>query len=208
MAIHSLLRQEIRKIADMTERVVYIIAGCNGAGKTTASFTLLPQIIPCLEFINADEIARGISPFTPESASIEAGRVMLDRINTLLYQGQTFAFETTLSANLYLKFIHQARQQGYRIILLYFWLENSQLAKERVRIRVLEGGHNISDEVIERRYIRGLQNLFSVYLQEVDGAFLFDNSIGQFELIAMKSKNHALIEISPGSVQKIKSSLK
>lgn len=198
---------EIRKIAMMSEPTLYIIAGCNGAGKTTASFTLLPQIIPCLEFINADEIARGMSPFKPETVALEAGRIMLERINTLILQGQTFAFETTLSANIYSGYIKQARQHGYSIVLLYFWLENSELAKERVRVRVLEGGHSIPDEVIERRYFRGLRNLFSVYLPKADGAFLFDNSSGQFELIAMKHKDHAMVEIQSGSIQKMKSSL-
>ncbi len=171
----------------MTDKNLYIIAGCNGAGKTTASFTILPEIIDCKEFVNADEIARGLSPFQPEKVAFEAGRIMLNRIAELLEQNESFAFETTLSTRSYKQKIEEARQNGFTITLLFFWLQNIELAKERVKIRVSEGGHNIEPDVIERRYIKGIKNLFDIYLPLVDGALLFDNSYGKHLLIAKKN---------------------
>ena len=127
--------------------------------KTTASFTILPEIINCKEFVNADEIARGLSPFQPERVSFEAGRIMLNRIDELLKENESFAFETTLSTRSYKNTVEYAKQNGYTVTLLFFWLQNIELAKERVRIRVSEGGHNIEPDVIERRYIRRNQKL-------------------------------------------------
>ena len=170
----------------MNDKKLYIIAGCNGAGKTTASFTILPEILDCHEFVNADEIAKGLSPFQPEKVSFEAGRIMLNRINELLSKNENFAFETTLSTKIYKSKIKEAKDKGYRVILLFFWLQKIELAKDRVKIRVLEGGHNIEPAIIERRYIRGIKNLFNIYLPIVDGAFIFDNSDAQHELIADK----------------------
>lgn len=173
----------------MTEKNLYIIAGCNGAGKTTASYTILPEIINCKEFINADEIAKGISPFQPDKVAFESGRIMLHRINELLDHHSSFAFETTLSTRSYKSKIINAKEKGYTVTLLFFWLQTIGLAKERVRIRVSEGGHNIELDVIERRYINGLKNLFEIYLPIVDGALLFDNSTGKHNLIAEKTIN-------------------
>lgn len=170
----------------MENRNLYIIAGCNGAGKTTASYTILPEIIECKEFVNADEIAKGLSPFQPEKVVFEAGRIMLGRINELLKSNETFAFETTLSTKSYKNKILQAKQQGYKTTLFFFWLNNIELAKERVKIRVIEGGHNIPENVIERRYIKGIKNLFEIYLPIIDRALIFDNSYGKHELIAKK----------------------
>lgn len=170
----------------MHDKKLYIIAGCNGAGKTTASFTILPEILDCKEFVNADEIAKGLSPFQPEKVSLEAGRIMLNRINDLLASNENFAFETTLSTRSYKNKIINAKEKGYRVTLLFFWLQNTELAKERVKIRVLEGGHNIEPEVIERRYIKGIKNLFDIYLPIMDGALIFDNSAGKHELLAEK----------------------
>jgi len=168
----------------MDDKKLYIIAGCNGAGKTTASFTILPEILDCKEFVNADEIAKGLSPFQPEKVSFEAGRIMLNRINELLSENENFAFETTLSTKSYKNKIIEAKEKGYRVTLLFFWLQSIELAKERVKTRVLEGGHNIEPEVIERRYIRGIKNLFDIYFPIVDGTLIFDNSEGQHELLA------------------------
>jgi predicted ABC-type ATPase len=171
------------------EKNLFIIAGCNGAGKTTASFTILPDILDCKEFVNADEIAKGLSPFQPEKVSFEAGRIMLNRVKELLDHDETFAFETTLATRSYTGKIHQAKKKGYRVILLFFWLQNVELALERVRTRVLEGGHNIEPEVIQRRYVNGIQNLFGLYLPIVDEAMIFDNSAGKHELIATKNQD-------------------
>lgn len=170
----------------MPNKNLYIIAGCNGAGKTTASFTILPEILDCKEFVNADEIARGLSPFQPEKVAFEAGRIMLNRIDALLDSNESFAFETTLATKSYRVKIEEAKNKGYTTTLLFFWLESVELAKERVKTRVAEGGHNIPTDVIERRYFRGIRNLFDLYLPIVDKGFVFDNSFGRRELIAQK----------------------
>lgn len=188
----------------MTEKNLYIIAGCNGAGKTTASYTILPDIIECKEFVNADEIAKGLSPFQPEKVSFEAGRIMINRINELLKENESFAFETTLSTKSYKNKILRAKEKGYSVTLLFFWLNNMELAKERVRIRVQEGGHNIPKDVIERRYLRGINNLFDIYLPLVDGGLIFDNSYGKHELIAQKIQNEDIIVFDDKKFQQLK----
>jgi predicted ABC-type ATPase len=174
------------------ERYLYIIAGCNGAGKTTASFTILPDILDCKEFVNADEIAKGLSPFQPEKVAFEAGRIMLHRIDELLYQKENFAFETTLSTKSYKNKVLAAKNKNYNVTLLFFWLKNPELAKERVKTRVLEGGHDIPEDVIERRYNRGIINLFEIYIPITDQVLIFDNSEGQHQLLAEKSSNEEL----------------
>lgn len=165
---------------------LYIIAGCNGAGKTTASFTILPEILNCKEFVNADEIAKGLSPFQPEKVSFEAGRIMLNRINELLVLNENFAFETTLATKSYKSKVEYAQEKKYTVTLLFFWLQNVDLAIERVKTRVLEGGHNIETDIIHRRYKNGIKNLFEIYLPIVDEVMIFDNSAGKPELIAEK----------------------
>jgi predicted ABC-type ATPase len=125
------------------QKRLFIIADCNGAGKTTASFRILPELLNCKEFVNADAIAQGISPFQPEKVAIEAGRIMLSRIHELIEKGEDFAFETTLATKSYLGFIEKARQDGYFVSLIFFWLESPELAMERVKSRVMDGGHSI-----------------------------------------------------------------
>ena len=142
---------------------LYIIAGCNGAGKTTASFTILPEVLDCKEFINADEIAKGLSPFQPESVAMQAGRIMLTRMDELLQKGETFAFETTLATKSYKQKIEWAQANGYEVTLLFFWLDSPNMAKKRVTQRVSEGGHSIPSQTIERRYHNGIANLFAIY---------------------------------------------
>ncbi len=163
---------------------LYIIAGCNGAGKTTASFTVLPEMLDCNEFINADEIARGLSPLNPDKAAIEAGRLMLSKIDKLILHQKDFAFETTLSTKSYTNTIIKARQNGYQITLIFFWLDSVDLAIERVKTRVLEGGHNIPQNIIIRRYYSGLKNLFKLYVPVCDYWMIFNNSKTPSELIA------------------------
>ncbi len=175
---------------------LYIIAGCNGAGKTTASYTILPEILDCKEFVNADEIARGISPFQPEKVGIEAGRMMLKRINSLLESEESFAFETTLSTRSYVKFVERAKQLGYQVTCLFFWLDSEELAISRVVTRVKEGGHNILEEVIRRRYKGGLKNFFTLFLPIVDNWLFVNNSGDSYEIIAEGSMN----EISVNNV--------
>ena len=174
----------------MPEKNLYIIAGCNGAGKTTASFTILPEILDCREFVNADEIARGLSPFQPEKVAVEAGRIMLHRIGELLAKGESFALETTLATRIYQQKIRAAQQQSYVVTLLYFWLSSPALAQARVQTRVAEGGHFIAADVIERRYWQGLRLLFDNYLPLVDKAIIFDNSSGKPVVLAEKSTTY------------------
>ena len=172
---------------------LYIIAGCNGAGKTTASFTILPEILGCKEFINADEIAKGLSPFQPESVAMQAGRIMLARMDELLQKGETFAFETTLATKSYKQKIEWAQANGYEVTLLFFWLDSPNMAKERVAQRVAEGGHSIPTETIERRYHNGIANLFAIYMDMVDICYIFDNSEGRKELIAQKERHKDIV---------------
>ena len=167
---------------------LYIIAGCNGAGKTTASFTILPEVLDCKEFINADEIAKGLSPFQPENVAMQAGRIMLARMDELLQKGETFAFETTLATKSYKQKIEWAQANDYEVTLLFFWLDSPNMAKKRVAQRVAEGGHSIPSQTIERRYYNGIANLFAIYIDMVDICYIFDNSEGERTPIAKKYK--------------------
>ncbi|MEB3074488.1 zeta toxin family protein [Capnocytophaga gingivalis] len=185
---------------------LYIIAGCNGAGKTTASFTILPEVLDCKEFINADEIAKGLSPFQPESVAMQAGRIMLARMDELLQKGETFAFETTLATKSYKQKIEWAQANGYEVTLLFFWLRNVTMAKERVAQRVAEGGHSIPSETIERRYHNGIANLFAIYIDMVDICYIFDNSEGERTPIAKKYKGGKEIIYNTDLYNQMKSS--
>ena len=170
---------------------LYIIAGCNGAGKTTASYTVLPEMLGCKEFVNADEIAKGLSPFNPESVAIEAGRLMLQRMDDLLSEGSDFAFETTLSTRSYVKFIERAPAKGYFVTLRYFWVPTPEQAIERVATRVREGGHNIPSDVIRRRYANGIKNLTALYIPLCNYWAIYDNSSAdeQIRIIALGGKD-------------------
>lgn len=155
---------------------LYIIAGCNGAGKTTASFTVLPHMLNCNIFVNADEIARGLSPLNPSLSSIEAGRLMLKKVNNLIPKKDDFAFETTLSSRTFRNTIFLAKKFGYETTLVFFWLNSVNLAYKRVETRVIEGGHHVNRNVIKRRYFAGIENLFNIYIPICDYWMVFDNS--------------------------------
>lgn len=170
---------------ELTPRL-YLIAGPNGAGKTTASMKLLPSLLNCDEFVNADEIARGLSPFHPESVAIAAGRLQLERIDYLLSERKTFAIETTLSSGTYVKMFERARALGYQINLIFISLDSAETAIERVARRVSEGGHNIPEDTIIRRYERGLKNFFNVYKDNVDAWSFFDNTAVPTRLISSR----------------------
>ena len=167
---------------------LYIIAGCNGAGKTTASMTVLPEILNCYEFVNADEIARGLSPFQHEKVAIEAGRIMLNRIKHLVETGEDFAFETTLATKSYVSFIQKAKERGFKVTLIFVYLNSIELAKQRVKDRVSKGGHNIEAEVIERRYHAGLKNFLHLYMPVSDDWLVFNNSL-DLNIIAQGNSN-------------------
>lgn len=156
-------------------KTLYFIAGCNGAGKTTASYTLLPELWNCREFINADEIAKGLSPFNPKSVEIQSGRLMLERIEEMLAGTESFSVETTLSTRSYSGLIDKAHSLGFSVKLLFFWLPTPETAIIRVEQRVKEGGHDIPVDVIRRRYQAGIDNLFKIYMDKVDEWMLVEN---------------------------------
>jgi predicted ABC-type ATPase len=174
---------------------LYVIAGCNGAGKTTASYTILPEILDCEEFVNADEIAKGLSPFRPYKAGIQAGRLMLQRIKSLITKGQDFAFETTLATKSYKNFVSDAQANGYSVTLIFFYLNSQDLAVKRVETRVKEGGHDIPEKVIRRRYENGLNNFFSIFKSIVDEWMFIENSGEPYKLIAQKTKTEEKVYI-------------
>ncbi len=169
----------------------YIIAGCNGAGKTTAAYNLLPNVFETIEFVNADEIAKGLSPFNAEALAFTAAKVMLERINSLLNENKSFAIETTLSGHTYLKYIELAKSKGYNIILFFVYLNSKELAIQRVTLRVSKGGHNIPKQIIERRYKKGIKNV-QQYCNLVNDWYIYDNSnslINWYKLVAKKVQN-------------------
>lgn len=166
---------------------IHIIAGPNGAGKSShARVTLLPDFLSSNTFVNADEIAKILSPENPQKSAIEAGRLMLNKMDFLLEKKMNFALETTLSAQIYLKFIKRAQKLGYKVNLFFLKLETAELAKQRVLTRVSKGGHNIEPNVIGRRFVRGLSNL-PKYLELVDTAIIYEAS--GLELIEIARKN-------------------
>lgn len=163
---------------------LYIIAGPNGAGKTTASYNLLPEILHCTNFVNADEIARGLSPFAPETVAIQAGRIMLERIEELLPQGVDFAIETTLATRSYVQLVQRAQALGYKVHLIFFFLENEEQAIQRVAQRVSNGGHNIPEDDIRRRFKRGIYNLIHLYMPICDSVLVYNNAHGDAILVS------------------------
>lgn len=140
-----------------------VVSGANGAGKSTLAPHLLRDTFGILEYVNADTIALGLSAFAPERAALAAGRVMLKRMNELAAQKVDFAFETTLATRFYAKWLRNLQGEGYRISLIFLWLQSAELAVERVEARVRLGGHNVHAEIIRRRYVRGLRNFLTIY---------------------------------------------
>ncbi len=168
---------------------IYVIGGANGSGKTTVARLLLPSFSENFEYVNADEIASGLSPFNPESVAIRAGRLMLERLKILWESGVDFAFETTLAARTFVPFLRNCQATGYTINLIYFWLRTPELARQRVRRRVESGGHNIPDEIIRRRYERGRRNLIDLYLPLCNRWIIYDNSSSSPIVIAASLNN-------------------
>lgn len=176
---------------------LYIIGGANGSGKTTVALSLLPNFLDVFEYVNADEIAAGLNPLNPESLAILAGRLMLERLQTLSNSGSNFAFETTLAARTFAPFLTNCKTKGYTINLIYFWLSSPELAVERVRRRVESGGHSIPEDVIHRRYDRGRKNFINLYLPLCDTWIVYDNSITPTKLVAARNNNQQPIIYAP-----------
>ncbi len=167
---------------------IIIIAGPNGAGKTTFARDFLPAEAQTLRFINADLIAAGLAPFNPETASFKAGRLMLEEIDECVDAGHSFAFETTLSGMAYLKKITVWRHLGYQVKLWFLSLPNEDIAVSRVAQRVQQGGHNIPEDVIRRRFKAGLDNFHERYSKVVNSWAFYDNSGLQPQLIDWSNK--------------------
>ena len=172
---------------------MFIISGCNGSGKTTASYTLLPELLDCSEFVNSDEFAKSLSPFKPECAYIMASRHMLRKVQYLFNRREDFCIETTLATRSLLKMVRSAQKQGYFVTVLYLWLRNPDIAVQRVAAQVSAGGHNIPEETIRRRYQVGLNYLFHDYMPTCDKWILADNSEPPFRLIAEGSRKGIVI---------------
>lgn len=173
-----------------------MMVGPNGAGKTTSAMTLLPDILTCDEYVNADSIALGLSPFKPEEVAFAAGRLMLGRIYKLANQRSNFAFETTGASRTFAPFLLDCQKKGYEINLIYFWLDSPELALERVATRVANGGHDIPEDVVRRRYQKGVENLFKLYMPVVDNWVLYNNSGISPELIAENSTISGILIIN------------
>ncbi len=171
------------------ERKILMVAGPNGAGKTTIAGVLIKSSSVLYEFINADEIARGLAPLHPENVALAASKLMVRRMQELLKGRRSFAFETTASGSNYVKHLKFAREEGYEINLVFLWLKSPEQAVKRVAQRVRQGGHHIPQEVVMRRYYSGLRNLFACYLPLSDRALIVDNSGEQEKLIAVKNKH-------------------
>ena len=155
---------------------IYIVAGPNGVGKTTFMEEFLPNYADCLHFVNADLIAAGLSPFSPESAAIKAGKLVLEEIDRHIDYGHDFAFETTLAGKSYVRLLKEVREKGYRIHLFFLWLQEVDLAIKRIEMRVKAGGHDVPTLDVKRRFYRGVYNLFHLYRPLLDFWMLFDNS--------------------------------
>ena len=163
---------------------MYIISGCNGSGKTTASYTLLPELLECNQFVNSDEFAKSLSPFNPSEASVSASRYMLQKIYYLLGNHMDFCVETTLATRSLMGIINDAKSRGYTVNILYFWLKSPEMAIARVKSRVEAGGHNIPENVVRRRYYMGLNYFFETYAPVCDRWMLADNSSSPFSIVA------------------------
>jgi len=175
-------------VGAMMSSRVYIIAGPNGAGKTTFAREFLPNYADCKNFINADLIAQGVSPFSPEAAAFRAGRLMLQEIDLYAKRGESFGFETTLSGRSYLSLIRDLKRRAYAVHFFFLWVSTIPLALARVRARVLEGGHDVPEVVVRRRFDRSIRNFLLHYRPLGDSWLFFDNSGGTPAIVAFEKQ--------------------
>lgn len=173
--------------------IVNIIAGPNGSGKTTFAREFLPGFVKCPEFVNADYLAEGLSPFAPDRAAIRAGRLMLARIHELAAAGKSFGFESTLAGKSYVKLLRNLKTKGYQVHLYFLWLPKVSIALERVAQRVRKGGHDIPDEVIRRRFKSGIRNLLTVYKPLLDSWSIWDASDNPPKKIASQTSGRLIV---------------
>ena len=171
-----------------------MIAGANGSGKTTAIMTLLPTHLNLFNFINADEIAKGLSPLCPQDASLDAGRLMIKQLNKMIGFQKDFAFETTGAGLGHLNTLEKCYKKGYYIHIIYLYLNSDDIAVKRVANRVAQGGHNVPESDIKRRYLKGLKNILNDYAQIADFIEIIDNSHGLMQTVACKKqKNDSIV---------------
>jgi predicted ABC-type ATPase len=169
---------------------VYIIAGPNGSGKTTFAREFLPDHAQCPNFVNADLIAGGLSPFSPVQAALKAGKLVLEQVKTFAENGVDFGFETTLAGKTYLRYFKMLKEKGYKIHIFFLWIPSPQLAVARVKDRVAQGGHNVPIKDIKRRFARSAQKFFREYRLLADNWILFNNAETRPRIIAKKQNNH------------------
>ena len=185
---------------------VYVIAGPNGAGKTTFATTFLPGFVNCREFVNADLIAAGLSPFDPDSQSVTAGRLMIQRIDELVHQRASFGFETTLAGRTHARRLAKMKAEyGYQVVLFFLWLQNDSVAISRVAERVKEGGHNIPTDVIIRRFHQGLRNFGNLYHQIADVWYILDGIRQPLDTVCFGNSDD-IVAIDPNRLADIKRS--
>lgn len=177
---------------------VYVLAGANGAGKTTFAAEFLPDFVRCREFLNADLIAAGLSPFAPETQNVRAGRLLLARIRELTEARQEFGFETTLAGRGYVRQFQQMRDYGYRIVVFFLWLPSADMAVNRVANRMRQGGHSVPEPDIRRRYSAGIRNFFGIYQPLLDAWWLYDAS--EIPPHEIATRNHDEIELQDASL--------
>ena len=189
--VNNPFRRTLKETKGMvSQKKILMIAGPNGAGKTTFATEFLPREAECPNFINADLIASGINPFRPEAGSIQAAKMMLEIMKSYVEKGESFSFETTLSGKNYARHIPVWQEQGYRIKLYFLRLPDPEFAIARVKQRVKEGGHDVPEDVVRRRYHSGLSNLEKVYKAIVDEWVIIDNS-GEWPILIHEGENHA-----------------
>jgi len=178
----------------MKSKNVYIIAGSNGSGKTTFANKFLPNYAKCNNFVNSDLIAQGLSPFSPQTVAMKAGRLVLEQMQELVSKGCDFAFETTLSGKTYISFLKYLKKKDYSVYIFFLWMPTPELALARIKDRVADGGHDVPVNDVKRRFYRGIQNFFKFYKPLADSWLLFDNSEAVPNLVA--KERHGELEIS------------
>ena len=185
---------------------VYVLGGPNGAGKTTLANIVLPHFLNVKDFVNADTLARGLSAFAPETVAMQAGKLMLKRLEALMAEGADFAFESTLASRSFERFLKRAKVAGYDVRLFYVWVKSASTSVNRVAGRVKQGGHHVPEEDVRRRYERSVSNMLNLYLPLADYAEIYHNSQNGYREIAIKSDGE--LEILEPEIWKLVTSIK
>ena len=187
----------------MKNKNVYIITGPNGSGKTTFAVKFLPDYVKCPNFVNADLIAKGLSPFSPQSVAIKAGKLVLNQINEFVKRNIDFAFESTLAGRTYVNLFRRLKAKGYRLHVFFLWIPDAELAISRIRDRVAEGGHHVPTKDVRRRFKRSIFNFFKIYQPLLDSWILFNNS-GYTPTVIAKTKNGQILISDKEAYRKMK----